>query len=149
MSIKMSSINKMNVENYSEKSCVLRGEETKQRTEEIKALGGKWNSRLQGGGGWIFPMFKKESVEKWILYISSAKQIPIASYSPEMDTDCSVLEELLRKVNRMEQLLLQFMNTIEVADAVEHKEEEKEKNTVVNAEDEDEDEEPRFHKRLL
>ena len=47
------------IENYSEKSFVVLGE-TKPHKENIKKLGGKWNSRLRNNKmGWIFPISKK------------------------------------------------------------------------------------------
>ena len=51
------------IKNYSEKSFVLRGTID---SNSISILGGKWNDRLKGGPGWIFPMIKKSQVENWI-----------------------------------------------------------------------------------
>jgi len=47
------------VEPYSEKSFVLRGN-TKEHKDKIKELGGKWNSGLRGGVGWIMQKSKLE-----------------------------------------------------------------------------------------
>jgi hypothetical protein len=44
----------MNIEKYSDKSFVIVGPDTKEHKEKIKAIGGKWNSNLKCGGGWIF-----------------------------------------------------------------------------------------------
>jgi len=52
------------VEYYSDKSIVVRGEDTKRFKEHLKALGGKYNSRLRGGPGWIFPNAKEMSVRQ-------------------------------------------------------------------------------------
>ena len=43
----------LTVEDYSEKSIVVRGD-TKEHKDALKQLGGKWNSRLRDGAGWIF-----------------------------------------------------------------------------------------------
>lgn len=43
----------LNVQDYSEKSIVVRGD-TKPCKEELKQLGGKYNGNLRGGPGWIF-----------------------------------------------------------------------------------------------
>jgi hypothetical protein len=57
-----------NVLKYSAKSIVLTGD-TRMYKEEIKALGGKWNSRLTNKetkekfGGWIFPSTFKDKVD--------------------------------------------------------------------------------------
>jgi hypothetical protein len=56
---------------YTEKSFVVRGD-TKSHKESLKLLKGKWNASLtdkssgEKFGGWIYPMNKKESVDKWI-----------------------------------------------------------------------------------
>ncbi|MGG7664040.1 hypothetical protein [Dyadobacter sp. BHUBP1] len=49
-----STANKFTVEAYSEWSIVVRGD-TKPIKDQLKALGGRFNFRLQGGAGWIFP----------------------------------------------------------------------------------------------
>lgn len=58
-------ISDITITDYSEKSFVVRGE-TRQHKETIKALGGKWNSNLKDGSGWIFPVSKKAAVKEWI-----------------------------------------------------------------------------------
>lgn len=56
----------IHIEDYTEKSFVVLGD-TKPHKDNIKKLGGKWNSRLRDNKmGWIFPMSKKESVEEYI-----------------------------------------------------------------------------------
>ena len=50
---------------YSEKSFVVRGD-TKPHKDKLKELGGKWNSNLTDGGGWIFPNTLLDKVEEWI-----------------------------------------------------------------------------------
>ena len=53
---------------YSDKSVVLRS--SKQwgldHKEQLQALGGKFNGRLQGGAGWIFPMSRQEEVKTYL-----------------------------------------------------------------------------------
>ena len=55
---------------YSDKSFVVRGD-TKPYKDKIKELGGKWNSNLTDGGGWIFPNTKKDKVNEWIATLKS------------------------------------------------------------------------------
>ena len=55
----------MNIIDYSDKSFVVTGD-TKQHKEELKKLGGKWNSNLSCGAGWIFSLKSKEQVEKFV-----------------------------------------------------------------------------------
>jgi hypothetical protein len=56
----------MEIKNYTDKSFVLCGEETKNHKDYIKELGGKWNPNLTTGPGWIFSINQKEKVHEWI-----------------------------------------------------------------------------------
>ena len=62
---------------YTEKSIVVRGD-TRDHKEELKTLGGKWNSKLTDNstqeqfGGWIFPTTKQEQVKKWLESVSNS-----------------------------------------------------------------------------
>lgn len=49
----------LKVEYYSEKCIVVRGEDTNKVKDHLINLGGKYNSRLRGGPGWIFPKTKE------------------------------------------------------------------------------------------
>jgi hypothetical protein len=49
----------LKVEYYSEKCIVVRGEDTTKAKEHLLSMGGKYNSRLRGGPGWIFPKTKE------------------------------------------------------------------------------------------
>lgn len=53
---------------YSEKAVVVRGEKTKQFTNEFKSIGGRWNPHLKDGPGWIFSKSKTDQIEKIINY---------------------------------------------------------------------------------
>lgn len=55
----------MNLSNYSDKSFVISGN-TKEYKEELKEMGGKWNSKLTCGSGWIFSLTKKKELEDWL-----------------------------------------------------------------------------------
>lgn len=55
----------LTIENYSDKSFVVRGE-TKPHKDKLKELQGKWNGNLTGGGGWIFSNKHREAVEKFV-----------------------------------------------------------------------------------
>ena len=62
----------MNIEDYTEKSFVVFGE-TKNFKETLKELGGKYNSNLKVGPGWVFSKSNKEQVEQWMNSISNIK----------------------------------------------------------------------------
>lgn len=53
------------LEEYTDRSIVVRGE-TRQYKEDLKKLGGKYNSRLRGEPGWIFPKSKQNDVVKFM-----------------------------------------------------------------------------------
>ena len=50
---------------YSEKSFVVTGN-TKDHKEELKEMGGRYNSKLSCGSGWIFSFSRKDEVESWV-----------------------------------------------------------------------------------
>ena len=49
----------LTIQNYSERSVVVFGEDTKKYKDKLKELGGKYNSNLSIGPGWIFSIKKK------------------------------------------------------------------------------------------
>lgn len=55
----------MNLSIYSDKSFVITGN-TKEHKDTLKDLGGKWNSKLTCGSGWIFSLTKKKELEEWL-----------------------------------------------------------------------------------
>ena len=63
----LTSVKEMKVDNYTDKSIVLHGQDTQTYKDEIKELGGKWNGNLNNGlKGWIFPLSSKDKVVKFI-----------------------------------------------------------------------------------
>lgn len=83
------------IETYSDKSFVVRGD-TKEYKESLKAMGGKWNSRLtdkKSGdffGAWIFFSDKHAEVNNWLKkgcpQLAPKEQ---TSYSPTHSTSYS------------------------------------------------------------
>lgn len=57
--------NDISVEDYTERSVVVRGE-TRTYKEDLKKLGGKYNGRLKGSPGWIFPKTMEKDIKKFI-----------------------------------------------------------------------------------
>ena len=53
------------IEEYTDRSVVVRGE-TRQYKEDLKKIGGKYNSRLRGEPGWIFPKSKQDVIVKFM-----------------------------------------------------------------------------------
>ena len=93
------------IENYSEKSFVVLGE-TKPHKENIKKLGGKWNSRLRNNKmGWIFPISKKDSIEKYIDNFKTNGNIPEieVNQSKMFSMSQKDLENILKRLEKLEQ----------------------------------------------
>jgi hypothetical protein len=64
----------INIENYSDKSFVVRGSDTIKFKDTLKEFGGKWNSMLKNGGGWIFSNIHKEKIESFINIINYTRE---------------------------------------------------------------------------
>lgn len=63
----MSSTNfNLKIDDYSEYSIVVRGDDTRKYKEDLKKLGGKYNSMLRGGPGWVFPKKNEQNIKKFI-----------------------------------------------------------------------------------
>jgi len=54
----------INIEDYSEKSFAVFGD-TKKFKDDLKMLGGKFNSNLKGKAGWIFSLSNKNKVQEF------------------------------------------------------------------------------------
>jgi len=65
----------MKLNQYSDKSFCICGDNTKEYKEELKSLGGKWNSNLKDGPGWIFSNKNKEKVQEWLDKISICEHV--------------------------------------------------------------------------
>ena len=92
------------IENYTGKSFVVLGD-TRPHKENIKKLGGKWNSRLKDNKmGWIFPMSKRDSVEKYINTFKKTGNIPEikANQSKTSNISQQDLENILKRLEKLE-----------------------------------------------
>ena len=63
--------NKLNVQDYTDKSFVVTGELTRTYKDHLKALGGKFNKNLKVGPGYIFSKSKQEKVMEFVLSVNS------------------------------------------------------------------------------
>lgn len=92
------------IEDYSPKSFVVRGETTEYK-EELKQLGGKWNSRLtdkQSGekfGAWLFWSDKRLEIEGWLANGSTSSNTRNETRTETKRT--SSLEEKIDRLTRM------------------------------------------------
>ena len=77
-------INDIKIEPYtsktgSTKSFKVSGEKTRDFKDGLKSIGGKWNSRLAGGAGWIFPNNKHQAVKE-LLTTGALGQMTVSDY---------------------------------------------------------------------
>ena len=61
----------LRTQKYTDKSFVVRGDSTREFRGSLKALGGKWNSRLRDKegntfGAWLFWKEKEKEVKAWL-----------------------------------------------------------------------------------
>ena len=87
------------------KSFILSGPDTKKYKEEIKKLGGKWNSSLVG---WIFANRHRENIEAFVKNPERAGELNPPRRETHSDSDSEILErkemELSRYLKRIETL---------------------------------------------
>lgn len=94
------------IEQYSEKAIVVRGN-TEPFKKEFLDIGGKWNSALKGGAGWIYANGRKALVEELIEKIKSGSVKGEVSSTPEEKRFVSLKDylQLLSRVERLEQIV--------------------------------------------
>jgi len=65
----------LKITDYSDKSIAVVGEGTKKHKDSLKELGGKYNSNLRGGAGWIFSKKSTEEVQEFLKSIGKSAEI--------------------------------------------------------------------------
>lgn len=106
----------MNLSTYSDRSFVITGN-TKEYKDELKEMGGKWNSKLTCGSGWVFSLTKKKELETW-LFSKQTHSTPtvITSTPSKTNNDVnSVFDEFVRYLepfyesnNKLDDILYDF-----------------------------------------
>src|SRR3989344_9507390 len=91
----------LDLSEYSEKSIVLRGEKTREMKEDLKVIGGKYNSKLKGGPGWIFPSRIRTKVEDYLKTGVIEIQSP-SSLSLNQDELITLVKNLEMRVKTLE-----------------------------------------------
>jgi len=165
----------ISLEEYTDRSIVVRGE-TRQYKEDLKKLGGKYNSRLKGEPGWIFPKSKQNDIVKFMkegkrlvseeeaqagenrtLEWKSKRSSEQKTYSSSSSNDNKVLIDMIKtltqKIEKMDKKIsiLMTANNIDTnSKQVSHKKVIKKK-VVESSSDDDssEEDEPAPRKRLL
>lgn len=166
----------ISLEEYTDRSVVVRGE-TRQYKEDLKKLGGKYNSRLRGEPGWIFPKSKQSDIVKFMkegkrlvseeeahageartLEWESKRNVDKKTYSSSSSNDNAVLIDMIKKLTQRVDLMdkklsiLMTANNIKdtVSKQVSHKKVVKKKvEQSSNDDDSSEEDEPVPRRRLL
>jgi hypothetical protein len=109
----------LTVEDYSERAIVVRGN-TQPHKDRFSEIGGKWNSMLKGGAGWIFPKSKQSIVEGLIEKLESTPTPSVSQHSQSAlkstsSTSSNIVDkryvlvsdylQLLSRVERLEQVV--------------------------------------------
>ena len=117
----------MKLSQYSDKSFVITGN-TKEHKESLKEMGGKWNSKLSCGPGWIFSLVKKKDVETWLqkqplLTTCSDEETttfnPISSSTPPQKNEVDIFEKFVlylkphyQKNEKLQEILCDFSHIL-------------------------------------
>lgn len=93
------------LQNYSDKSFVVRGEDTIKIKDTLKYIGGKWNSSLKDGGAWIFSNNHRERVEKLLEVLNSnttSNSNKSEKVNEPMKNSPKVVEKVVEKIEKVE-----------------------------------------------
>ena len=132
---------KITIQDYSEKSFVVRGDTTPHK-DTLKDLGGKWNSRLTDKetgdkfGAWLFWSDKRDEIEKWLqngcpVGEKSKEDIRNQPFSRNEAVQVSLkdMTELLKKIDNLTKMvenLQKSQNTLQKKEIIEDDEEDDE-----------------------
>lgn len=84
---------KLTISDYTEKSIVVRGDDTKKIKEKLKELGGKYNPNLKDGAGWIFSKKNESKIREQLFNNENISHIINGVNDKEFN-------ELINKVNQ-------------------------------------------------
>ena len=102
----------LRIEVYSEKSFVVRGGATREYKDSLKALGGKWNSRLnekesdEKFGAWLFWKEKTTEVTRWLRQGCPVVEGTAQEARATPRSDLRMIEERLERIERLLQSLV-------------------------------------------
>jgi hypothetical protein len=113
---------------YSDKSFVITGN-TKEYKDELKEMGGRWNSKLTCGSGWIFSLTKKKDLESWLQTKQIGIQPVTTQHQPVKKSEGSILDEF---VNYLEPFYENNMNLKDILYDFAHHRMKDDDSTIVN-----------------
>ena len=147
------SFNDLYIEQYTEKSIVVRGDTIKYKYD-LKVLGGKYNANLRDSPGWIFPKTSEKNIKNFISQgiRKVSEEIP-NNYQQSISIKDKSNKELIEQIQSMKKdidyLKNEVYKLIQLSKPV-LKNTQNNQHLFVIAEDEDEDEdEIHLHRRRL
>ena len=101
---------KLTLSDYTDKSVVVQGDDTRTYKEELKAIGGKYNSNLKTGPGWIFPKNKEQEIKDFIEKNKEGKDVKeikeIKSFKESKEINLNILFTKLDNIEKMLNILI-------------------------------------------
>tara|TARA_Y100000389_G_scaffold204157_1_gene255284 strand:+ start:2193 stop:3497 length:1305 start_codon:yes stop_codon:yes gene_type:complete len=85
-------------ENYNEEKFAVRGDRNK-HSSFIKTIGGRWNSRMRGGEGWLVPILKEDSLKA---YINAIEKEPDVKHSKKSSPEHSKIDDIVNSIINVE-----------------------------------------------
>jgi hypothetical protein len=104
----------LTIEEYSEKSIVLRGN-TRAYSQELTELSGLYNHKLRGGPGWIFSKNRREKIEEFVKKLTQ----PVEESKPQLKHEENVL---LSKIAELESKIDKILSLLEAKNTIEENE---------------------------
>lgn len=140
----------LKIEEYSEKSIVVRGN-TKNRIQAMKDLGGLYNARLRDGAGWIFSKNKRGDVESYISKLEKGEVsgVPYDIKSDKPSNSAVALKSEDRIIAYLEKLEKKIQELSNKLDQLSIPSSQTKKPQLSNYSDDDEDTPPAPSQRLL
>ena len=100
----------MEIQDYTDKSFVLFGDDTKKYKDCIKEMGGKWNANLKIGPGWVCSNNQKDAVREWMMKSTVDDDSPIINKKDWLRNNIinqhkkstlsdDLIDELIKKMN--------------------------------------------------
>lgn len=97
------------IQDYSERSIVVFGTDTKKYKDKLKEMGGKYNGNLSVGPGWVFSNKKKDDIQSWydnlILNTFEEKEKNASEIEILRDENIKLkkkIDELMEKLDQLE-----------------------------------------------
>lgn len=94
------------IQDYSDRSIVVFGTDTKKYKDKLKEMGGKYNGNLSVGPGWIFSNKKKEEIENWydklekpLLTLDEEECVSLREENIKLN---KIIDELMEKIKELE-----------------------------------------------